>query len=316
MADKAFGGVTVTRSPVAEIQSFSLSVASCNIPGCRCKDAHGAHLNGIMRSPITEKSFLSLTSTACNCKTPGCRCKNALASMYQVTSVLPVITHATEKRVVRAPVTRNHLIKSVSGKFKCEIKNCRCHELEGDYGNMLHDSIAKMVFKLAHKYVPTCSHDAVADLSQMCLAKVFHELHKFDANRGEFTTFVWSLCENALRRRYNWTNIRITDTDSIDEAFDIGERDRDFSVANDMDTAVQDLMVLYPKWSKALIVMFGGEGGVKNSLGSINLSAVAKASKCGYNGLSVFYRDVVRPFFIKRFKSGYQEESVVSHEEA
>jgi len=65
----------------------------------------------------------------------------------------------------------------------------------------LYDSIYKMVFSIAGKYV-TNSNDDIEDLANDCMLKIVRCLGSFDLNKGKLTTWCWRVCTSVLNKKY------------------------------------------------------------------------------------------------------------------
>ena len=251
----------------------------------------------VIRSPVTEDNLHLLRLQASRCKIPGCGCKQAFASMFFSSA------EDLQPGVMRCPITRNHIIRVMTEKFVCKIPNCPCNKVRGEYGNVLYDSICKMVFKLARRYSVTCPHDEINDLSQICHLRIIRMLHHFDAKRGEFTTWAWRLCENTLRRHYKCQKRGLGSFDSLEEQHEnIGKCDHTNSLTRDIIATVEELKRLHPAWKKVLGIMFNEKGGDATLPRKIVVADVARMSGCEYNKVSHFYNHVVCPFFIERFQ--------------
>jgi hypothetical protein len=251
----------------------------------------------VTRAPVTYDNLHLLRHHAMKCKIPGCGCRQAFASLFLSNG------EDFQPRVQRCAITRDHIVQVMTERFVCKVPDCPCHKIRGEYGNALHDSIYKMVFKLARRYSVTCPDDEINDLSQMCHLRIIKMLHHFDSERGEFTTWAWRLCENTLRRHYKCSMRGAGSFDSLEEQHEnIGKCDHSNSLMHDILSTVAELKRRHPSWAKVISIMFNEKGGDAVLPNKIVVADVARLSGCQYNKVSHFYNHVVCPFFKERFQ--------------
>lgn len=243
------------------------------------------------RTPASRLDVINYHNGVCHCQDTTCSCHEA---MNQV--------RVERMPVTRVPVTQKHLISVMTGKFECQEKNCRCHEATPYYGNAFFDSITKLVWMLANKYSISCPLTDVSDLSEICLDRILKNLHKYDP-QWAVSTWVWRVCQNILNREYEQNRRSVEIFDTLDGTHDYGKTDRDAFIARDMTAAIRQLRAENPKWENVLLAMFGDVDAKDYCMPDrLCVAEVVRKTRRQYNDVHLFVKNVVRPFFAKRFQ--------------
>ena len=249
-----------------------------------------------------------------------------VASVYQPQSVQELLRLAKAaygiRKVVETPpidiksMTQEQMAvaiaKDMSGKEILSTKD------RNKISQALYDSIYKMVFQLANRYSVTCP-DGVEDLAQDCMYRITSQLFRFDPNVAKFTTWAWWVCRSVLNKKYQvgkrLKNIVIGEGCLINQNGEsmfenmpekspegVQHHDCPGMLAVEMMDAIRALMVKYPQRKTLIAELFGdpdSDGFVMQS--QVSIIDAARASGEDYRKARLFYSDVVRPFFCKRF---------------
>jgi len=212
---------------------------------------------------------------------------------------------------IRVPVTLDSLAELMAKDFTCDRRDCNCKiPLANHFWQALYDSIIALVYNLAKKYAITCN-DNVPDLAQDCLAKIFRKLPQYERSRGKFTTWIWHVCSNELRRKYRKTKKRrrvwITPDDPDD--FDMAVDRPPVSLASEIAQVVNFLLDHHPDQRDVLLEFFGDP--LEEDYAPpprVKIAATARALDKSYGEVSRFYHQVVRPVFREWFDVKERED--------
>ena len=198
------------------------------------------------------------------------------------------------------PVTQEHMAVHLGLK---RANTLPVHEV---FPDSFYENVSNLVFKMARKYVDTCYGATVEDLAQDCWYRIVFKLHTFNPAKAMFTTWCWKVCSSVLNKGYQRTKKRTSHLaempDGLDENRIPDENTKCPTLSFEMRKAISDLRDLYPDDSEILTHMFGDIGPDGALEHTINLSGTAKASGVSLQRVTRFYHDVVKPFFIERFK--------------
>jgi RNA polymerase sigma factor (sigma-70 family) len=192
------------------------------------------------------------------------------------------------------------MVGVITGKFKCDIPGCPCHEASKHYLDELQTSVANLMFHLARKYHPTCGEE-IEDLSQRCFERVFSKLDRFDPSRGvEFITWAYRVAENVLRREHKRTYrrkkiFRTTDDQDQNLLEQISANSGEPLLRADLIFCVRQLRTKYPKWNDVIDALFGKKEEPLSC--TFSVSEVARTTKRRYNQVHHFVTKIVRPLF-------------------
>jgi hypothetical protein len=249
--------------------------------------------DNIARFPVSLLDLVSYFNGTNRCKDPNCRCHLAMANHSHLVESSPI---------VRVPVTQKHAVAILSGKFVCEDKNCKCHKSSAYIGDAFYESINKLVWKLANKYAITCKLDDVKDLGGICFNRIVKMLHKYDP-KYEFSTWVWTVCENILRHQCEKTKRYIDVFQPVDDDTNlIGKKEGDSFLFAEMVSAIDDLKEEFPAWEGFLTALFGNTKEAGYCMpDAVCIAKSARVAGRSYNEVHLFMKEVVRPFFSERF---------------
>jgi len=165
-------------------------------------------------------------------------------------------------------------------------------------GNLLFDSIYKMVYGLAGKYVWGCPGETVEDLSNHCFYRIMDKISMYDPERGAFNTWAFRVTQSVLNKRYRrgkrYKNLFCEENPDIETAAIEGSENgiSELEIAR----LVLDLISTFPEQSEILKAMFGDPQGSAFAIPyRLNMADVARRSGAVYNDVRVFYRYEVKP---------------------
>lgn len=204
--------------------------------------------------------------------------------------------------IIRVPVTRNHIIAVMSGKFVCRNPNCACSRARPYIEQAFHDSIVKLLFRICRKYTVGCPKDELEDLVQLCFKQLLTKLDQFDPQQSRFTTWTWTVCRNLLLHHFHSCQRQEDTFVPLDESHDIAAVSHDSTLHDDMAKVTRHLMLCNPDWKDVIGEIFGDF-----QTGSFNhqfcISKVARKTRRSYADVYAFVRDVVRPEFTSLFQT-------------
>lgn len=205
--------------------------------------------------------------------------------------------------ILRVPVKRNHVISVMTQSYICTNPGCRCAEARPHFQQAFYDSIYKLVFKIANKYIVTCPHHTVPDLAQMCLDRILAKLDLFEPDKSQFSTWAWTVCKNLLNRTYDDDTRETSVFVPIEPAHEnIGRWDHTSILHNEMVEAIRLLRQQNPEWHDVITAMFGDDTEQDFSLpDGFCIAKIARATGRGYNDVYGFVHSNVRQLFIERF---------------
>jgi len=89
----------------------------------------------------------------------------------------------TEDLPKKYPVSQGHMAEHLGSNLPCTTP------AQAVFLDTLYDSVSGLVYTLCHKYVDTCHHDEVSDLSQKCFVRIITKLHTYRQHKAGFTTW-------------------------------------------------------------------------------------------------------------------------------
>lgn len=184
------------------------------------------------------------------------------------------------------------------------------HPLALDAPGILYEAVHDMVYKLALGYTSSCRED-VDDLAQDCMKRMMERIGDFNPEVAKFTTWSWRVCVSVLNRIYRRESGRnkhliLVDVSEIKGRHEPRVEHSELPALRfDIRMAAAELAGKYPK--RALLIRAMFEGLTKDGFSSIT-ETLTRASKRA--GISLFlacefFRDVIRPFFNKRFNKHF-----------
>ncbi len=212
----------------------------------------------------------------------------------------PYVSNASDHSEKKYPVTKEQIAYALGHNIKC------VHLTERDMLDILHNSVKKLVRKLAIKYQGT-SRLEVKDLDQSCWVRICAKLHTYkspDKGGSKFTTWCWRVCKSVLDRIYRKGEREhelLVDTEEPLDENRVGDEDaRKEALRMDFRKAVEDLRVEHPNKERIINAMFKDADGDFNQ--KIVFCDIAKRSGVPSSKVSKFYKEIVQPFFINRFE--------------
>ena len=193
------------------------------------------------------------------------------------------------------------------------------------YGNLLHDSIRRLVYQNATRYSITC-RDTKEDLAQDCFYKMMKNLHGYDPTKARFTTWVWSVCRSVLSNKYrnglkgkdvicyvgNWTDEKGNEVSMIENHSGQLEKVSDTQhecpgvMSSEIVTALRKLVKKNPERKPLICAIFGDPDGREFFMPtSIEISEAAKAVGMEYSTAHAIYTRDIRPFLRKELEGCY-----------
>lgn len=202
--------------------------------------------------------------------------------------------------MTRFPVTQEFMVSVIVAERKGELPP---HPAKQYFADALHQSIERMIGKIASKYAISCveSHD---DLAQDCFSRIWKKLHKFDANRAKFSTWSWKLCVNLLNRKYRRSQRRkkMESIQPFEEVERKGSENKHYDsvLSLEFSNAVRQLRSKYPKWTSFIYALLGDpDKGIIPS--GICVARAATTAGVGKNAAMSFYHKRVVPFLRVKF---------------
>ncbi len=189
------------------------------------------------------------------------------------------------------------------------------NRLESEFRQELHQCISAMVHGLAFKYAVNCRLDEPGDMVQDCWVRIMEKIHTYTPARARFTTWAYHVCKSVLNRSYRKGkryHERYTDMpDGIADNQMANDDSRAASLGSDVRNAVRELLNLYPARSGVIVALLGKPD---SEIIPHEIDVHGAASVCGVPDADVeqFYKEVIRPFFERRFsdEATEQEEQV------
>ena len=203
--------------------------------------------------------------------------------------------HDTE--IKRCPVSKDQIAMYLGQGMPCLTA---AHKA---FPEVLYESVHKLVRKLAIQYSVTCRDDK-EDLMQDCWCRIIFKLHLFKAHKGNFTTWCWRVCTSVLDRKYNRESKKEDIMVEMPEGLDdnrVGKEDsRTSAISIDLRNAIDDLVAENPKDRHIIEAIFmDSDGDLKSKIvySQIGREIGVKAAQ-----VSRVHKNIVKPFFYKRFK--------------
>jgi RNA polymerase sigma factor (sigma-70 family) len=203
-----------------------------------------------------------------------------------------------DEPVQKCPVTKEEIAMHIGRGLPC------VNLAQQQFLGVLHDSVSNLVYKLAVKYAPTCPHADIEDMVNDCWYRILYRLCTYDSKKSKFTTWCWRVCASVLNKGY-WRGKRYSShmtelKDGLDEERLADENTRSRADRVDVRAAIADLLLAHPDKRDIIEAMFIDADGDLNT--NIVFRDVAERSGSTSTKVSRFYRKVVQPFFIERFK--------------
>lgn len=204
--------------------------------------------------------------------------------------------------IVRVPVSRNHIIAAMSGKFVCRDPDCNCRHAMPHFEQAFYDSIVKMLYKICRKYTVGCPKDDLNDLVQLSFRHIIQKLSLFNPESSRFTTWTWTVCRNLMIHHFHSAQRHGNTFVELDGKHDFGVADRDSQLYKDMVKATRHLTLCNPEWKDVIGEIFGDfRKGDFNP--SFCISKIARKTRRRYSDVYAFVRDIVRPQFAEVFQT-------------
>jgi len=228
--------------------------------------------------------------------TPVCRRPLTTTQKYPlVTKKHPYVSEDVKKY----PVTKEDIALHLGQGLPC------VSEAQKMYRDVLHDSVYKLVHKLVIQYEPD-DETRRKDLFNDCWERIIKKLHLFKPSRGGFSTWCWWVCLSVLNRQATNESKRTKFIVEMPEGLDpnrAGTEDaRTGATRMDFQEAISDLCELYPEHRCIIEAMFKDTNGFVNE--KVVYRDISRRSGFSVPKVRKFYLDVIKPFFIKRFKGG------------
>lgn len=177
------------------------------------------------------------------------------------------------------------------------------HPDKEHFYDLLYENIKMLIYKICRKYMPVFE-DQMEDLVHDCMLKIVKEIKKFDAKRGSFSTWCYWRCRGVIIGKYRkayrdshreFVNIE-DDAEKIPD-----ESSGGLLLSIDFSQAIRDLVRLHPRKKRLIHIMLGRPDDQSRS-SRIIVSRIARVAKISRHDVSYFYKNVVRPFFRRRFR--------------
>jgi RNA polymerase sigma factor (sigma-70 family) len=171
-----------------------------------------------------------------------------------------------------------------------------------DFSDSLFNSIERMIYRLCNDYSSACNERA-EDLVQDCVLNISKQIRKYNPELSNFTTWCWHLCKNTLINKIRRVNRRIVLCGNCPESLMTSYSKNPTKVFTfEIREAVHDLLKQNPKQKQMVFAMFGNPRAKHYfSPDKIEICQVARTCNVPYQEAYLFYRNIVRPFFKKRF---------------
>lgn len=203
-----------------------------------------------------------------------------------------------QETITRFPVTKEDIAMHLGQGLPC-VTLAQHH-----YYDILHESVKRLVKKLAIAYEKTCTKSEVEDLEQDCWYRIMLKLHLYKSHKSKFTTWCWRVCQSVLNRTYRrsekYDNLHTEMPDGLDENRAGAEDSRSKAVCRDVRATIVDLSLAYPHEKSIIDAMFSDSDGDLNT--KIVYREVAERSGVSAAKVSRFFKESVQPFFQNRFK--------------
>lgn len=152
-----------------------------------------------------------------------------------------------------------------------------------------------------------CTSNSVekTDLFQECMGKIFSSIGGYKQSKGKFTTWSSYVCFSVLNREYQkrirWESHVVHDV-VLDNRPDENPSNGNRILAQDVRSSIRDLMTRYPG-NRSLILAIFGNPDAENYCPPerLKISSAARAAGMASDRAKVFFRDIIKPFFEKRF---------------
>lgn len=178
-------------------------------------------------------------------------------------------------------------------------------EYYDNLGEMLFESIRKMIYGLAHKYVWAFPSETVDDLANSCFYRIMDKLKLYDPECSRFTTWSYCVAQSVLNKKYQKQRRSNEIFCEADPEIDIEDDKPVRDGINEKQVAafVLDFIKDFPEHSDILLAMFGDpEGPAFEVPNSFNMAEVARCTGLKYNEVRYFYARKIRPRMLKWLK--------------
>ena len=172
------------------------------------------------------------------------------------------------------------------------------------YLDALHASVCNLIFKQSGRYTQSSNHIDVEDMAQECWIRVQNKLHTYKASRSKFTTWVMrvscSVLNKQWRRGKRYSSRFVETQDGVDEERISADNTPNLALRADFADIISQLKERDPKNAHIVDAIFMDEDGDLNH--KIVYKRAAERSGVSAPRVSKYYREVVQPFFIEKFK--------------
>jgi DNA-directed RNA polymerase specialized sigma24 family protein len=184
------------------------------------------------------------------------------------------------------------------------------NQMEGYFLEELHASVSAMVHGLVFKYVSTCQWGESTDMVQDCWVRILEKLHLYKRDRAQFTTWIYHVCSSVLNRYYRkgrkyrerYVEMDETIRDSQVSQVEVSSMEK----GSDVRMAIRELLEENQDHRGIILALFGSPDADRLA---VDVDCGRAALACGLEKSQVvdFYEDVVRPFFVQRFRKGERD---------
>jgi len=177
------------------------------------------------------------------------------------------------------------------------------------FDDTLFSSIERMIYKVCRSHSSVCDETA-EDLVHDCTLNISKQIAKYNPELSSFTTWCWHLCRNTLISKTRRAKKRVVlcyrgfaNENHYDNRLFADHPGYPAKVYSfEIRDAVHDLLKQNPKQRQMVFAMFGNPRAKDYSApDEIKICQVARACNVPYHEAYLFYRNIVRPFFKKRF---------------
>jgi hypothetical protein len=208
------------------------------------------------------------------------------------------------KEIKRTPVSQEDLAVLLGSKVPLSTWTEECCL------NALYESVFRLVRQQASRYAVTCPHTDVDDMVNNCWYRIIKKLHLFKPHKGKFTTWCSHVARSVLDKNYQkgrrWAARTAEMPEGLDESRVADEDTRSLALCFDVRAAIAQLRVAHGDYGDIIDAMFIDADGDFNP--NIVFRDVADRSGRSPAKVSHFYHNVVKPFFIERFKGDMDNE--------
>ena len=240
----------------------------------------------LQRVPVTKESLAQIM---------GDNAVTNLADLMFESATGIIFSPVTHK----APATKEYLAQVVGGNAGTG------HSREDEFGDILYKSVESLIFKFAWRYEVN-SRDDINDLVNDCAARIFKNISKFDPDKANFTTWVWSVCTGVLNTHFKRGKRKVECVPEWREGIDADVYvDANPIETNEIERVIMSLFAAHPEHRDILVHVFGDpHQGVDLPLTKICVAKVARELKLDHNVVNEFVRKTIRNHFTSKGMTG------------